>query len=401
MVKTVPANRIKNVPNINGKQKSKKKVKRLKSNTIQSFFASTQGGHNLKLTENIYNCLNVEPAQKSKQQQPKENKLNKPPPLILTDKSCNINKILTENGVAKFNFKIMSIGTKVFLENDNDFNKICIYLKQNNVEHFSYTPKDKKVYKVVLSGLPEIPTETIQEELATLNIQPELIIQMKTRNPNPHRALYLLHFNGKDITLQNLQKIKAISHTIVKWSSFKPKIGGPTQCRNCTMYGHGTRNCHRRPSCTLCASNDHNQTNCPLNKLPPESSPLYKCSYCVANNYQSTNHRANDPNCPAKNVYLESRKNITTRQRNKPSNQRQNQQKTTIPAPIPPPLTQSFRDVVTRDEKPKMDTSTTNEDLFSTTELLQIFTNTIHQIRQCRTKLDQIQVITSLLNHVL
>lgn len=171
----------------------RKKGKRLNTKSIQTFFTSTQGGHNLNPTENIYNVLNVEPVKKgsqrqpkeNKHQQPKENKQIKPPPVIITDKNCKISNILSENGIEKFSFKIMSIGTKVFLENDNDFNKVCNYLKETKVEHFSYASKDKKTCKVVLSGLPEIPTETITEELSALNIQPERVIQMKTRNPVP------------------------------------------------------------------------------------------------------------------------------------------------------------------------------------------------------------------------
>lgn len=72
-------------------KKPKKKVKRLKKNSIQTFFTSTTGGHNLKLNENIYKCLNVENTKnKSSQQKPNENKQIKPPPLIVTDNQSSI-----------------------------------------------------------------------------------------------------------------------------------------------------------------------------------------------------------------------------------------------------------------------------------------------------------------------
>lgn len=299
----------------------------------------------------------------------------------------------------------MSIGTKVFLDNDNDFTLISNHLKENSIEHFSYAPKDKKLCKVVLSGLPVVSIDTIREELKSLNIQPELIIQMKTKNPSPHRALYLIHFNSKDITFADLQNIKSISHTIVKWSLFRTKSNGTTQCRNCTMYGHGTRNCHRKPKCSLCAGSDHNQSDCPLSKLPPDAAPIYKCTYCVSKGLQNVNHRASDPNCPAKTAYLNARKNSAARQGNNNAKQATNQQRKAmemIPASAPPPLTQTFRDVVTSHANtPESASNDVNEDLFTTTQLLQIFTNAIHDIKKCRTKLEQIQVITNLLSHVL
>lgn len=83
----------------------------------------------------------------------------------------------------------MSINTKIFVENDNDYTKISSYLKDNQIEFYSHGRKDQKVCKAVLSGLPEISTDTIKDELATLNVHPIQIMQMKIQNQNPHRAL--------------------------------------------------------------------------------------------------------------------------------------------------------------------------------------------------------------------
>lgn len=157
---------------------------------------------------------------------------------------------------------------------------------------------------------------------------------------------------------------------------------------------------------TLCASTEHNQTQCPLIKLSKVSSPVYKCSHCTAKNLQPSNHRASDPECPGRKTYIDTRRNISPRQGNNYANQfKPNQRKNVtqfIPAPNPPPLTRSFKDVTSNENKKNGQTNTKNEndDLFSTTELFQIFTEAIQQIRSCRTKLDQIQVNTNLLSHV-
>ncbi len=390
--------------------------KRPKANTLRKFLTTMPGEHNLKTGVNIYEQLQSDSAVKNnKQQQPTiNNKTYRPPPLIVTGNNNGVKDLLNVNGINKFNLKIISIGTKIFLENDDDFNKVHDALKSQAIEFFTHSTKGQKVLKVVLSGLPELPTKVIQDELALLNIYPTQISIMTTRKPNPHRALYLLHLNSNEMTLQDLNKVKAVYHTIVKWNKYKPNFRGPTQCRNCSMYGHGTQNCHRKPICNLCASSDHNQSNCPLRSLDKDSSPVYKCSYCARNNYTPINHRASDPNCPGRRAYTDSRKQSANHQNAKrqpiQSTESQPKKRTFIDAPAPVPLTSTFSNIVSNIQKDsnhaRNDTDDKNgehqsESLFSTSELLQIFTNAIGQIRNCRTKLDQIQVIASLISHAI
>lgn len=383
-------------------------AKRPKVNMMRKFLATVPGERNLKIGGNIFDRLSVDSGHETTKQ-PTTNKLNRPPPLIVTGNSGNIKEQLTTIGISKYSLKVMSIGIKNFLENDDDFNKVNSILKDKEVEFFTHSTKGAKALKVVLSGLPNIPIETLKEELALLNITPKDIFLMSTRNPNPHRALYLVHLNNNEITLNDLSKIKTVCHTIVKWNKYIPNSRGPTQCRNCCMYGHGTQNCYRKPTCSLCASNAHNQTNCPLKNMDKDTTPIYKCSYCINNNITPVNHRASDASCPGRSIYTESRKRSTMLQRNiKPTETkfRTSDKKVYVDAPIPPPLTQTFSSVITgatghatRDEN---DTSShPNDSLFSTADLLQIFTSAINRIKNCRTKLDQIQVIADLISHAI
>lgn len=202
-------------------------------------------------------------------------------------------------------------------------------------------------------------------------------------------------------------KIKSIYHTIVKWSKYKPRSQGPTQCRNCTMYGHGTQNCHRRPTCTLCASNDHNQSSCPIKNLAMESSPVYKCSYCANKNIQPTNHRASDPDCPARQEYIKTRKTAAEQQQKsklaRNNDNKDQNRRNFIPAPEPPPLTRTYSSVTSGGKRNEIgnNSSSPNEDLFTSAKLFGIFKNAVQQIKNCRTKLDQIQVIAELINYVI
>lgn len=389
--------------------------KRPKPNMLRKFLTVMPGEHNLKTGVNIFEQLQSDNAvRNNKQQQPTTSKTYRPPPLIVTGNNNGVKDLLTANGINKFNLKIMSIGTKIFLENDDDFNKVHDALKSQAIEFFTHATKGQKILKVVLSGLPELPTKVIQDELALLNIIPTQISIMTTRKPNPHRALYLLHLHCNETTLQDLNKVKAVYHTIVKWNKYKPNFRGPTQCRNCSMYGHGTQNCHRKPICSMCASSDHNQSNCPLKNLDKESSPVYKCSYCASKNITPMNHRASDPNCPGRRAYTDLRKQSVNQQnaKRKPiqSVASQPNKLMFVNAPAPVPLTSTFSSIVSNIQKDnnhvRNDIDDKNgdhhsESLFSTSELLQIFTNAIGQIRNCRTKLDQIQVIASLISHAI
>ncbi len=399
----LPATRKRSSASKPSHQNQKKKLKRLGTTPIQNFFRP----HNLN-DENIYDCLNVENTKRNdkKVKQP-ASKPVKPQPLIVTDKGCKIDNILAEIGIVNYNCKIMSIGTKVFLYNDDDYNKVSSHLISKSIEHFSYASKQNKVCKVVLSGLPVLPIDMITADLTLLNVQPAQVVQMTTKIQNPHRALYLIHLNASETTFQDVQKIKSICHTIVKWTVYKPRIKGHTQCRNCGMYGHGTRNCHRKSCCVLCASTEHNLFECPLKQLPKDSSPVYKCGYCVSNSLQPSNHRSSDPNYPARSNYINARKN-TASKHGKPLNQPGRNPKInqntvhSVPPPNPPPLRRSFRDVVASKEnnQPNIENSNTSEEMFTTAELFRIFTNAIEQIRNCKSKLDQIQVISELLSHV-
>lgn len=356
---------------------------------------STPHEQNLKFGANVFDRLNSDSTDKNNQQTPAK-KIRRPSPVIVTGICNNLKELLAQQNINNYNVKMISIGTKIFIENDEDFNQICSLLKDKSIEFFTHSSKNEKLLKVVLTGLPDMDIESIKDELKMLNITPSQIFKMTVRNPNPNAALYLLHLNSKETSLQDLNKVKALCHTIVKWNKYKPKFRGPTQCRNCAMYGHGTQNCHRKPSCSLCASNEHSQANCQLKNLSTDVNPVFKCAYCIKNNFTPVNHRANDPVCPGRKAYVDSRKSLVTRKQNSSSgaNANRNNNKIYIDAPAPAPLTQSYSSIVSKQNievnNVQEDDADNNssENLFSTAELFQIFTKAIGQFRNCKTKLD-------------
>lgn len=142
-----------------GNRKIVKKAKQSSGNDIGKFFNTQMIEHNLKLGVNIFDQLNVKETNKqTNKQTSKQTSISKnprPPPVIVTGKNHDIYKILNENGIERFNMKNISIGTKIFVENDNDFTKISSYLRQNNIEFYSHGERIKKYAKLSWQDFPK------------------------------------------------------------------------------------------------------------------------------------------------------------------------------------------------------------------------------------------------------
>lgn len=364
------------------------------------------------------------PVTKSVTNEPSKSKrAPKPPPVVITTDGFRFSQEAFKSiNITQYHCKKMSIGTKVFLESSNDHSTLIKHLQLGGIDFYTHQSHEQKVLKVVLAGLPKISVDTVRSELATLNVKPTQLYEMTTKNQSQQKALFLLHLNGKDVTLADLKKIRYFYHHTVSWDIYKPKQKGPTQCRNCSMYGHGTQGCFRKSVCLLCASREHRVSNCPLKQTPTESisSPaVFKCFYCSGKNLPA-NHRASDITCPGRKLYVDIRHNIMQKKRagleSAKREQSNNQARHNFKAaPKPPPLFQTYRDAMLPQQNqaaPNVNANTavidnytsevnnTSNDLFTTAELFRIFNSTLADFRKCTTKDQQIEVLAKLLSHV-
>jgi hypothetical protein len=139
----------------------------------------------------------------------------------------------------------------------------------------------KKPSKIVLLGLPDMPANEIQVALAKRGIIPD---DIKAMNICSKKLLehnnYILYFAKGSMTNGKLRDIKAINNVIVRWAYYDAKRYGPTQCRRCQEWGHGSSHCHVTPACVKCAG-QHETSACNLAakgiKLPVEQ---LKCANC-------------------------------------------------------------------------------------------------------------------------
>lgn len=334
-------------------------------------------------------------------------------PIIVTDVDKDIQTIINRLSVS-VETKIVSIGKKIFTKSTDDKNKIMHAFNNNKINYFSHPDGVKKVFKAVLSGLPEMNTNTIADSVKeTYNLDISKIVMFNTKS---HNKLYLCHFDKQAVNMKVLNTIKAVFHHIVTWQPFKPKDTAPTQCYRCAMYGHGASSCMRYAVCMLC-SGQHLTKECTQIKADANE-PIYKCFNCVSNKLPH-NHKANDPTCPFRAKYIATRESARNKNNQKPSTHTQNVNNKTdnqnnryvrAPQPTPPPTTsRTYAEAVsqgnTRTANKQQDTnwnvtSQQNEsNIWSLAEVTQLLLNSINELQQCKSKLDQLKVIANLLKN--
>lgn len=319
----------------------------------------------------------------------------KPPPIVITGKLETLESAFKTLCSSKFFIKNISIGTKVFLTTFDDYEKCINELKSNNIEFFTYNRRDVKLFKSILCGLPEMETKDISDELKSkYNLNVEQISAIKSKFNNSNNTLYFVSFQSKEVSIRNLNQIKSINNIIVKWKKYIPKKKGPTQCHSCGMYGHGSSFCNRKKVCIIC-SNQHSMDQCPYNNTEQVDSIVFRCHNCSKQKLPC-NHRADDINCPCRNNYL-----IFTNKSKQPSSNNLRNDRTFPTFPREKVNVSKRADQFpgkSYADQLKSNNATSN-DLFSMEELFQIFSKAVIQLKNCSSKLDQIQVITSLLQH--
>lgn len=308
-----------------------------------------------------------------------------PPIVTINMKYTNIKTLMSTINITEYSLKYISMGIKIFCNSLEDHKKTIEYLKTTNTEFFTHDIPSAKTTKFVLSGLPEMPIDDIKNELTASNIPFIDIKKMHTKNDHNDYALYLVYFSNKSIKLNELKQIKYLLNVVITWNPYIPSKRGPTQCNNCQLHGHGSKNCHLPSRCSKCAGK-HTTSDCQQTEQNN-----YKCCLC------GNSHTSKDQNCPKRINYIKMQLNRSTKNSQnitKTIEQPKNFQLNTKNFPsLPVRKEQKFSSWLSGlNPQPKQ----TNNDLFSTQELLELTTELITNLQNCRTKMDQFQVITQL-----
>ncbi|XP_059221648.1 uncharacterized protein LOC131996199 [Stomoxys calcitrans] len=249
---------------------------------------------------------------------------------------------------------------------------------------------ENKLFTVFLYGLPKIETSEIIDELKSYNVIPSSVAETTTKYSSVNNAVYKVQFVRKNFIPNSLKNIKTIANVVISWRKYKQKKNDkPTQCWNCLMYGHGGEHCHRLPACMICA-NQHHTNQCPLNNNNKRPA-VFTCFNCKKHGKERTVHSANDINCPLRAHYLEARANATSR-----NVRHLTVVKSTHQPNIQPTNSVSFNNNHLSNSGSYAGCMRSNNSLFSINDLFEIFTSTLEDLKRCTSKIEQMQVVMSM-----
>lgn len=246
------------------------------------------------------------------QQSTQQTKRKWVPPITITSQIKDYKKLIVELKIIlehdKFQVQFNNKTAKIFLYNNDDFDKICFELKQQNIQYFTLTKPENKVKKIVLKAPPSWESDQIKESLLNEGKKINEIIPLRSKKGNSHSFLVTLPGEQK---INEIKTIRTLENVKVKWEHYAKKKNY-TQCYRCQEFGHAKFNCNNRPRCVKCKE-FHLYTECTLIKSE-DTIPF--CHNCKGD------HAANYSKCPKLLEYLEKRREQT--QKNNNNNIRQN-----------------------------------------------------------------------------
>ena len=109
------------------------------------------------------------------------------PPIVITTKlktPIQFTKSITESLDPEAKFKFGKEGLKVFLSNQEKYDKLVSVLKQKKTEHYTHALNSEKPKHLVLKGLSNLEIQKILENLKLQGFEPLKCIKMKTPKIN-------------------------------------------------------------------------------------------------------------------------------------------------------------------------------------------------------------------------
>lgn len=253
-------------------------------------------------TKNKFNSLSSEVNTSILDSSGSEEKKQYIPPIVI--QGIEYNKLITvfkSIDIIDFKLKLLSVGIKTTFSKLLSFTKTKDFLEKENIEYYTFSNKNTNPVKIILTGLPDINIEDLKNEIVLSGIEIENILQIIPLKPNGkehniHKNInYLIKFEKSKVSTQVVHKIKYLFNIVVRWFPYVNYNKGPTQCRRCQMYGHGTSHCGRFPKCLNCGQR-HNVDEC--------REPIRKCANC------GESHEANSKICTNRKTYIALRQNI-------------------------------------------------------------------------------------------
>lgn len=334
-------------------------------------------------------------------------KVSKPPPLTVFN--IPISQLKTDLeflGIKGHEIKLTKYGTKIYTSTNDHFKlvKNNLILKKN--EFYTHNLKEQQTNKFVIHGLHDMEIADISNELILNKINPCDIKKLNIRKPQRDmQTLYLVYFKKDQLTkIADLRNIRTLSQIRIRWEYYRHKQHGPMQCNNCMNFGHGALNCHLKPKCVRCGER-HSSKLCPLISDKSQNNPRIpdislKCANCDGN------HSAKFIHCPKRSEYSKALENIrkhkktttTTKQfKNAPELANANFPSINNNTARPWSKTPNSSTFYTQQNHSRtFGNKSTENDLFTTSELMIIVKEILTNLSNCHTKADQFQAIAEI-----
>lgn len=311
--------------------------------------------------------------------------------------------------VGLYNWKRLKNGDiKILPANEEAAAKIKVEVMKNGW----YTHPTAREYKYVVYGLMPMKPQDLVNRInvaAAGRVTANYASQMTIKNPSySGQCNYLVYF-AQNPTLEVLREsIVHINNAIPSWAHYRNKKPGDriSQCTNCQKAYHGKRGCHLPPACGVCAE-PHPTSECPLlvekraqNKARIDEA-LLKCINCGGHHTASykeceylqrvkpqikrsrlwaQNYSTNTPTEPQ---YIQSPPDL---QRDFPALQRPHWQ-----AP-----SQQHHQQQHQPPQFNVNHGSDNSNLFNIQEIQIIMRDIMTQLRNCKSKEDQFNVMFTL-----
>lgn len=240
---------------------------------------------------------------------------SKLPPIVVYN--ANIKKTIDDLKLklkhGNFNIKSMNKNcTHINTQNIQDFDIVSEYIKNKELNHFTYTPPERKTINLLIKGINSsfTPQEIVDEinEIKLDNVNITKCAPFKNRN-NPDSNIFLLTLtNTSDI--KQLVNIKYLLHQKIYFDKIR-KSDGIIMCHRCQKIGHSAVNCSMQPRCVKCSENHltnecNNVKKILEKKVDPLSGEIITTTITVPKcvNCGQEGHPANYSKCPARLSYI-------------------------------------------------------------------------------------------------
>ncbi|GFT29847.1 nucleic-acid-binding protein from transposon X-element [Trichonephila clavipes] len=212
----------------------------------------------------------------------------KVPPIMFKHKKVNY-KLIVKNLNKDFpdcDVKLAGKYFKIFTKSTDEHRIVTEYLKEKSEEFYVIDPPDSRPLKIVIKGLP-ISTKIgeIQDDLTSQGFCVEKVAQFtrsKTKSPLP---IFMVELEKKPDS-PDIFQLKKCCFLTVQVDAFNRRPG-VSQCYNCNLFNHSSKNCFMRTRCLKCGES-HRTSECPIKE---------KIENPVCINCNKTGHMANWSQC--------------------------------------------------------------------------------------------------------